>query len=51
MRYWISLVPRPSRPSACRLQYKRGGRPGKTESRGMTYWTCRGVAHSWKTRN
>jgi len=35
----FSLVPRPSRPSVCRLQYKCGGpgRPGKTESRGMTY--------------
>jgi len=33
----ISLVPRPSRPSICPLQYLRGGSPGKTESRGMTY--------------
>jgi len=32
-----SLVPRPSHPSVCRLQYQRGGRPGKTESRGTTY--------------
>jgi len=32
-----SLVPRPSHPSVCRLQYQRRGRPGKTKSRGMTH--------------
>jgi len=32
-----SLVPRSSHPTVCCLQYKRGGRPGKTESCAMMY--------------
>ena len=32
-----SLVPRPSHPSVCHLQYYSGGRPGKTESCTMMY--------------
>jgi len=32
-----SLVPRPSHPRVCRLQHYCWGRPGKTESRALTY--------------
>ena len=33
----VSLVPRPSYPSVCHLQYQRGGRPAKPESHALTY--------------
>ena len=44
-----SLVPRPSHPSICHLQYQSGGRPGKMSHMQWYTWTCGGVAHSFCT--
>ena len=44
-----NLVPRPSHPSICHLQYQSGGRPGKMCHMQWCTWTCGGVAHSFCT--
>ena len=44
------LIPRPSHPSVCCLQYYLGGRPSKTDLTQWRTWTCGGVAHSRKNR-